>query len=80
MLVLYVNPLRMTGLRLKCLGKIQRQSITEKEKQMQKVCVGSEWDKRSEWLEHSEQDGKEVRDQSETRIKFYFTPFKRINT
>ena len=47
----------MTGLRLKCLGKIQRQSITEKEKQVQKVCVGSEWDKRSEWLEHSEQDG-----------------------
>lgn len=50
----------MKGLRLECLGKIQRQSITEKETQVQKVCVGSELgelDKRSEWLEHSEQDG-----------------------
>lgn len=63
----------MTGLRLKCLGKIQRQSITEKEKQMQKVCVGRSGTKgQSGWSTVSKM-GKEVRDQSETRINLFHT-------
>ena len=67
----------MTGLRLKCLGKIQRQSITEKEKQVQKVCVGSEWDKRSEWLEHSEQDGESGKRQIWDKNKILFHTFQK---
>lgn len=69
----------MTGLRLKCLRKIPKAGITEKRKANAKVCVGSEWNESSGWSTVSKM-GKEARDQSETRIKFYFTPFKRINT